>query len=195
MDSIDPTVLRVTAKPIKPHRFDCCICGSPVKSDALRLLAMNETGSMIVDPAAPHTGVYALACASCLKTLNLERYTALLSRQRDKRKTELARPGNALPEVLQRFLDTCHFSPGHCVLFRDFHARFVESLPDSERGNWPRETLLQIARVDFPSRFPVGYYGPEPDLGSNLYIGNIAWEPCPPRGKPFKAVGKKLRKF
>ena len=68
---------------------------------------------------------------------------------------------------LEEFIvESCHEISGEKMLFKDFYARFVESLSAFEQASWNKRKVRQ----SIPDCFPVGL-----STGGQLYIGNISF--------------------
>jgi len=81
------------------------------------------------------------------------------------------------------FAETCYTVPGEKILFKDFYARFVESLSAFEQASWTKRKVRQ----NIPDRFPVGN-----NTGGQLYIGNLSFtaKDVPPDTKRYIAKGR-----
>jgi hypothetical protein len=81
------------------------------------------------------------------------------------------------------FAESCHMVPGEKILFKDFYARFVESLSAFEQASWTKRKVRQ----NIPDRFPVGN-----NTGGQLYIGNLSFtaKDVPPDTKRYIAKGR-----
>ena len=89
---------------------------------------------------------------------------------------------------LVHFIDeSCRYSAGAKVLFKEFFDRFLESLSPTERRQWSNKKKLINS---LPERFPYGKSG-----GNKRYIGNISWveSPVPDPLTPLISIGGILR--
>jgi hypothetical protein len=87
-------------------------------------------------------------------------------------------------DPLEEFIaESCHKVPGEKVLFKDFFAKFVDSLSAFEQASWTKRKVRQ----NIPDDFPVGL-----NTGGQLYIGNLSFthKEVPPDTQRYIAKGR-----
>lgn len=74
--------------------------------------------------------------------------------------------------VIQFVEENIHKVPGEAIKFKDFFQRFVESISGRNLDVWSNRRRV---KSHLPEWMDVGRW-----TGGELYLGNVAWEPCEP---------------
>ena len=86
--------------------------------------------------------------------------------------------------VEQFIAEQCQKTAVVLITFRDFYDRFLDWLPEEERGEWSKPKVTR----SLPAGFPAGVH-----TENKKYVGNLTWEQESPNGFTWVAVNGRLK--